>query len=580
MEPERPRIKFQFTASHLALVFVVFVAGISFYSWLRSRPSFLLFQAHSQLGRGDESSVIHEYQRLLSKKDLPKDKEIQYRKALGEFYVRGVQENSAISLYFRDESPVDHPYIKEAREEFQKVLALDPNDSLAHYYLGRIFLFQRLEKFAMEELEKARVLGPKNPEPLTFLSSIVQERGDALRGMDLARQALAVAPENDEARMALMSAYSLLGEHEKVLWEYDYLSPEYRKQPIIRARHAVYLAEQNYWDKARSEMSNALEDDPGNGWIKILAAQLFMEQGGFEQASAELSQAQDLMPKNIWPLMSHTRVWAALGRCEESARSSQLLMETFPRWPWSFLAGAYHHLCSGRDGAALSALNESIRLAPDFSEAISLKIRILLDKGQVDEVGALLRPLLDKKRNESEGYAALAESFYDQGEYGLCLDSAEAAISANRRNPWGFVWQAMAWQSLEKVDAAQRSLSEANKLRPFDHRLKAVEAMFWIKERNKDRAEEILASLIQKGSREPWLWLAYGDLQSLEGFGPESIRAYEQAIALRPYLLSAHLRLIEALMNAGEKERAASNIKKAFEINSLNKKVLAWRRKR
>lgn len=569
-------MKSRLTPSHIALLFVLVVVGGSFAWWAKSRPSFLLFQAHS--GGSDQAAVIHEYQRLLKRKDLPKDKEIEYRKALGEFYVRAIQETRSYSVFVQDPSVVDHPYLKSAKEQFDRILELDPNDSQGHYFLGRVFLLRQMESYAMEEFEKSRRLGPHNPDPAYFLSLIYQEREEPLKARELAEQALAIAPHSDDARMALVEAYRLSGDFQQAFKEFELLSPAYRAIPLTRARHAYFLSQQNYWDQARSEIKDALAADPGNGWIKVINAQLLMEQGRFTQAGGELAQAEGIMPKNPWPLPWHVKAWAALGRCEESSRASQFLIEALPRWPWSFWAGAHHQLCQGRELAALSSLDEALRLAPDFSAAHQMKAQILADKGQYEELGRMIRPLLDKKLHESLGYVFLAQSFYEQGKTDLALDSAEEAIRSDSRNAWAFVWLALARLQKGDKDAGLRALNEGLRMRPFDEDLIAMEALF----RSRADGEETFSTLykkIEEQTRNANVWLALGEVEKSKGHTPEAIWAYQRALELRPYLLKAQLGLVTLYSKSGEKDKASAALKKAFEINPKSSAVLEWRKK-
>src|SRR5690349_11244460 len=98
----RPAVADHRRASQIALAAVLIVVGGSIVWWTKHRPSYLLYQAHSRLGMENQAAVITEYKRLLSQPSISKDDEIKYRKALGEFYVRAVQENTGVSYYFED----------------------------------------------------------------------------------------------------------------------------------------------------------------------------------------------------------------------------------------------------------------------------------------------------------------------------------------------------------------------------------------------------------------------------------------------------------------------------------------------
>ena len=138
-------------ASRVALLSVVILVGGTFVWWYQNRPSYLLYQAHRELEGGNQASVIAEYKRLLTQKDLPKEEEIRLRRALGEFYVRALQESNGVSQIVSRSYEVENPFIATAKNEFERIIELDPTHATAHYYLGRILWFRHLESFAIDE---------------------------------------------------------------------------------------------------------------------------------------------------------------------------------------------------------------------------------------------------------------------------------------------------------------------------------------------------------------------------------------------------------------------------------------------
>lgn len=524
-------------ASRAAFLSVVIIVGGAFLWWYQNRPSYLLYQAYRELEGGNQAGVIAEYKRLLTKKDLPKDDEICLRRSLGEFYVRALQESNGISVLSSQTYEVENPFLAEAKKEFERIIELNSADASAHYYLGRILWFRHLESFAIEELNKSRTSDPKNPEPLWFLSLVHRERGDASLARELALQALAIKPDYDEARLALVESYAALGDHEDALKEFGRLSSSFRDNPDRKAQHALYLADENEWEDAMPLIEEAVKEAPNNGRVKIIYGRLLLERGLSEEASGQFAQSAALMPHNVWPLVWQVKAARMRGECEEAGRISRLLVEGLPRWGWSHLARAWSHLCRGDAAAALFELDEAQRLSTDLMEAKELNAVILLDQERFNELGKVIRPLLDQKKNESQAYAFLAQSFFLQRNYNMAAEMAESAIKCNQQNAQGFIWLGMARAYLKDAAGAGRAFENAQSLRPFDPIIQGYQM----------RAAESLRALLKTNARNAHLWLLLGDAYRFDKNWPEAVDAYQNALALEPWLLRGQLGLKEGL---------------------------------
>ncbi|MCB4755957.1 MAG: tetratricopeptide repeat protein [Elusimicrobia bacterium] len=592
--------KLNLTASRVALGFVLVIVGGSFLWWVKTRPSQLLYQAHRRFGVDDQAAVVAEYRRLLRRKNLPPVEEIRLRKALGEFYVRAVAESPASSLVFVDdyslEAPLlslpnqralatqktsrsqgpDHPFLAAAKTEFDRVLELDPNEAPSHYYLGRIFWIRKLEKYALEELERSRACDPRDPRPLTYLSLIHQSRGDAGLGRELALQALAIDPQSDDARAALVSAYSNLGAYDKALEEYEKHSFAYKSIPAVKARHALDLAQQNYWPEALKEIEEAQGLDTQDGSVKLFRGQILLAQGRFDEAAGDFAQATALIPRNARPLLWQIKAYALRGDCDEAASQAQLLLISLPRWPWTHLAAAWIHLCRGDDAPALSSLDEALRLAPNFPEAILEKARILIDKGQFEDLGRTLRPLLDRRSHEAQAYTFLAQSLYLQEKYDLAEETASTAIQLNPRDPWPFIWMSLSRARKNDADGAERAMRNAASLSKFPP-VQAHEALLKGMLGETEESEKLLGKALTQDPRSAAICMILGDVDQMQGRTSDATQAYLSAVDLKPYLLRAHLGLAACYRALGKNNFAEKEIDAAFRINPKDREVLSWR---
>ena len=286
--------------------------------WVRHRPSFLLYQAHDQLDQGNQSGVIAEYRRLLTRSNISPAEEIKLRNALGDLYVSAVQDSTDIDVLPNGSGyATENPFVALAKKEFQRVLELDPTNSVAHDYMGRILWTQRLENYALEEFQKSRQSDPKDPEPLRYLAKIHLDRGDAATARDEALQALALSPSYDEARLILVSCYSELGETSSALDEYERLSPGFRVGPDAQSQYTLLLMQANRWDPAAQLFESTGEKGPQNGRLQIAYGRYLLARGRPRDASGAFAQAAALMPRSAWPLAWSVPASTVNGDCDQ-----------------------------------------------------------------------------------------------------------------------------------------------------------------------------------------------------------------------------------------------------------------------
>ena len=566
-------------ASRMALLFVLLVIGGAFIWWFRHRPSFLLYQANRALNSGNQAALVTNYQRALRKTNLPKEDEIRLRKALGRIYLQTFQNAHGVILFFKETGDVESPYIGLAKKEFDRVLALEPNDSEAHYALGRILWFRRLETYAMEEFEKSRRSDPTFPEPLAFLAEANLERGNATAARELALQALAIAPGFGEARRTLVNAYAALGDYANVDKQYDLLSPDFKTHPQMMASYAYYLALQNRWTECLALMKDAERLAPNDGWVKITFGRMLLEQGRVDEAAGMFIQAGKVLPDSVWPRVHLTESFALRGLCDEAVRASQPLVETMPNWCWSPMMNAWTQLCRFEPDRALFSLDEALRLAPDLREATFLKAHVLIDVMRFEELGNVVRLLLAEKRHESEANALLAESFLLQGKRDLAQETASAAIQTNQRNAHAYTVLGLARAQLKDRQGSDWAFEMALGLRPFDAVVKGSKAFAESLYFQKAGAREELKDLLSKNGGVSDLWLLWGDLNRQTGNYYEAETAYQNAAGLKPYLLKAHLGVMECAFKNERNDSMDAALTSALRINSKNPEVLAWRKK-
>ncbi len=565
-------------ASRFLSLLVLVIVGGAFVWWAKRRPAFLEFQALNSSDTANQSALVAKYQRELKRKDLSREDEIRLRYSLGEIYVRSLRSSDDDSMMSKKPEKVESPYVPLAKEQFDRVIALDPDNADAHAYLGWIYWCRNLETYAMQELNLARRLKPKKTNPTRILAKIKLERGQAAEARELALEAIADGDDGN-ARMTLIYAYIELGEPAAALEQFNSLSPESLSNPRFMITRALALMADNQWAEAIRTIDQAQRLQPNDGWVAIHAGRIMLEAGQYEQASGYFAQAGRSMPDSLWPRVFQIETFYRRGDCDSADRLGTEFADWLSDWCWSYMMKAWIQLCKGDTQRALLSLGEASRLAPDLFEPIRLRAEVLTDQMRFDELGEVIRPLLDQKKHQSEAYALLARSFMLQKKRSLTQEMADSAIKLDRRNAFAFEWLAMSRAELKDRQGMKFAFDMAKQLRPLDKTIQAADAFYRASVFSEPGAGAELQKLINDNRRIPELWIFAGDYSRRNKNWTDAINAYQSALALKPYSLAAHLGLIDALWQNGMTEQADVQVGAALEINSKNPEVLAWRAK-
>jgi Flp pilus assembly protein TadD len=121
-------------------------------------------------------------------------------------------------LILRATSDLDENRFLEAEKSLRKVVAKDPKNAQAYFYLGATM--DKAGKFdeAMEAMKKAIELDPSNPEPFNYVGYSYAEKGIRLQEAErLIRAAVRLEPENPFYKDSLAWALHQQGKTDKAI---------------------------------------------------------------------------------------------------------------------------------------------------------------------------------------------------------------------------------------------------------------------------------------------------------------------------------------------------------------------------
>jgi len=128
--------------------------------------------------------------------------------------------------------------LAKAAELYQKVIALDPSDAVAHGFLGMVYTLMRQHEKGIAEAEKAITLNPKAPSwYLHQLADAYRHMGRYDESITWGKKAVDRNPKNLPAHLVLAASYSLAGREKEAQAEAAQvlkISPNYSLERLAK----------------------------------------------------------------------------------------------------------------------------------------------------------------------------------------------------------------------------------------------------------------------------------------------------------------------------------------------------------
>lgn len=221
--------------------------------------------------------------------------------------------------YFYEESNK----IEKAKELFNSVLEIDPNNVDGLIVLAYLYNGQKQPEKAINYYEKAIKIDPDR-----FLDDLIifllEYEGQAERAIEIADEILKKDPDNIEAWRTLGVAYGSKHDHDQEIKCYE----EILKIDPDNSRALTYIGDVYFYFKKKYEVAikyyqKALEKDPENSWLMMCLGTVFIEMKDVENAKYWFEKAIRIDPQNasLW----EETVWAYL-KAEDFENATNVIL--------------------------------------------------------------------------------------------------------------------------------------------------------------------------------------------------------------------------------------------------------------
>ncbi len=264
-----------------------------------------------------------------------------------------------------------------------------PGSGPNHVVAGNTYLIQGKWDEAIAEYEKALALNPEDTLAYLGLGQVYQARAKREEAQAAYQQAIAVCSGNVLVRISLAEVYAAGGKTEEAIRQYQEalrLRPGYRAS--FEALGDLYLAQGKGYEAFR-QYEKAIDFPPDKGDYHLALGDLHWAKGLPEKAIAEYKAAIALDPHS-WRV-DYLGSWTGYMR----------------------LATAYQ--AEGRLDDAMAVYQQAIALEPDLGQAYTRLGNIYLAEGLTGQAVALYRDAARHNLNSAWPHIELGKVYLRQG---------------------------------------------------------------------------------------------------------------------------------------------------------------------
>jgi putative PEP-CTERM system TPR-repeat lipoprotein len=485
----------------------------------------------------------------------------------------------------------DKGKLKESVIELKNAIQKNPDSAQARLLLGEIYLRLGLGNEAEKELSRAEKLGV-NPETIKLqLGKAWLLTGEYKRVIEEISPTLSTSPRS-KAAFINMQGDALIG-----LRKRDEGCKLYEDALAIDSNHVpAYLGlancalSRNKIDEARDQLAAAIKINPSDPGTWVALGNFERLNNNSQAAIAAYSTALKHDPSNLDALFGRVQIYAESGKSAEAKADLKRLKELAPTFFGIHFAEALLNYSAGKTDQALEAVQRSIKANPNHMPSQLLFAIVQYDKKSYGNAAKTLGQYLQRIPGHLEVRKLLAATYLKLNQPGRTLELLAPYIAAGKADgqilalagearirsddpasandlfvkaselvPTSVAFRTKAGLSLlasgdnaEAISALDATAAMSGK----DPRADIALAYHYIDTKQYDHALAVLADIEKKIPDSPGTHSLRGVVYAGKGDYVQARKSYERALALKPDLVSASIRL--AAIDIKEKQYAAA----------------------
>jgi len=444
---------------------------------------------------------------------------------------------------------------------------------VSYIYLG---LYDR----ARQEFQRILAVNPDNASALFYLASIEEKSGNLDEAERVFRRLLAISPNYLDVHNHLGVIHHKKGDLEKALEEFNRALAQAEYAEVYYNLSVVYRLRRDL-DKSVHAAQKALELDPRYVDALNQLGQLALDRESLDEAAGFLRRALDIDPNHLQAHNNLGVLFHRLGREDDAIREFEKSLSIDPNSAEARNNRGSVFMAKGLYDQAEEDFTAAIRIKPDYLEGIINLGTVHFHRKEYAAAANAYLKAIETMPGHQGAWTHLGILHLAQGDYGAAQHALENALHKGTASADLYFYLGQASYGLNKPQEALTLWQRAVDLDPRHKQEEAVSAweraheidssdpapllnMATARFQHADYAEAISlwkrALLLDPSIEEPYLHIGTAYLKQNE---------IEKAIAVWETLLAAHPDHVEALINMG----TANYEKKDFDAA-----IRTWRR--
>src|SRR5882672_3043259 len=506
--------------------------------------------AHHMAGKtyfmlGEFAKSVSELETAL--KLAPNDYDVAY--TLGLAYLKQHQFKPAKLIYDRmlkqlGDRPQLHivfgrayretDFLPEALEEFRKAIALDPNFSRAHYYLGLTYLLKDGASRLNDAAEEFKIELARHPDEFFAnyylgIVYLIQKKLEPATG--LLEKASKSQPDNPDPYFHLGQAYQELGQHDKAI---ETLKKSIALNPFLS--HNDYQVTTAHYRLGQSLMkvgrtSQGQQELQTASELKSKAKKRDEEKTKVFLGEANLHEQNDKFPELLL-------VEGVIADPNPLAEKEKIELQKSEAYYSRVVASAHNNI------GLLRAEQKDLRAAA-AQFALAAKWN-----PQLDDI------------NFNWGLACFKAELYSDA-----IAPLENVLKAKRDHIAARQLLGLSYFMIENYARAAETLGAVIVSRPSEASLYYPLAISLVKQGKKDETERIVQQMIAVGGNSPQVHIVVGEAYYEQGDTIKALEELKAASALDSRIALAHYYSGQILLKLGRFEEAAQEFESELALN-------------
>jgi tetratricopeptide (TPR) repeat protein len=325
---------------------------------------------------------------------------------------------------------------KQAQEDLEKAVALNPQQPEAQLHLSRLYLLEGNKKRALECLDQAIHLGSNSADirskALVMRSGLAENPAKRRADLD---EAVRIAPSDPSVLLAHGLLLADLGEFDKAMADLDKSIQFEPDRPLAHEAKAVLLVRLKKYDQAMVCLDKARELEPDSTAPLMQEARIHTLQANYNAAFHDLEQALHVNPDDAGVLLLRASIYQDIGQREKALADIDRTLKAKPRLAIAWRMRTMLLATQGKLDQGIEELEKFRQSNPkDLPTLLQLAIFYSAQKRH-DKAIAMYGTLLHENPNNEVALRSRADESLSIGDHAGAVADYERSLTINAKDP-------------------------------------------------------------------------------------------------------------------------------------------------